>query len=173
MISFFDIIRPHFLGLRSKMGSARSLREKERVWRNRSTHWREGRIWLSAIIGLFLKYVIFISKSFHLYGASLPPGWVCSPVRVERDSLLRRETGREGGWKDHGGRNPYFFFCYFWNHGPWRSFFFFIFLSQCLRLFVRFLKPWTMDVATHSFSIFFGFDIIPGCPNLEVAIFFD
>ena len=114
MISFFDIIRPHFLGLRSKMGSARSLREKERVWRNRSTHRREGRIGLNVIISLFLKYVIFYqSKSFPLYRASPLPGWVCSPVRVERDSLLRRETGREGGWKDHGGRNPYFFFCYF------------------------------------------------------------
>ena len=88
------------------MGSARSLREKERVWRNRSTHWREGRIGLSAIIGLFLKYVIFIIKSFHLYGGSLSPGWVCSPVWIERDSVLWREAGREGGWKDHGGRDP-------------------------------------------------------------------
>ena len=110
------------------MGSARSLREKERVWGDRSTHWREGRIGLSAIIGLFLKYVIFINKTFHIYGASLPPGWVCSPVWVERDSVLWREAGGEGGWKNHGGRNPYFHFCV--NHGPWRSFFFFTFLSD-------------------------------------------
>ena len=41
------------------MGSARSLREKERVWGDRSTHWREGRIGLSVIIVLFLEYVIY------------------------------------------------------------------------------------------------------------------
>ena len=156
------------------MGSARSLREKERVWRNRSTHWREGGIGLSAIIGLFLKYVIFIKVSRFLYivpllfqvGFALQSGLNVIPCFGEK--LEEREAGRTMEVEtltftfanfeimDHGGRFSFSHFC-----------------CNVFVLFVRFLKPWTMEVATHSFSIFFGFEIIPGCPNLEVAIFFD
>ena len=97
---FCRILQGHiFSGLWSKMGSAWSLREKERVWRNRSTHWREGRIGLSVIIGLFLEYVIFLSKSFHLYGASLPQvGFALQSglnvIPCFGEKLEEREAGR-------------------------------------------------------------------------------
>ena len=83
---------------------------------------------MSVIIGLFLEYVIFLSKSFHLYGASLPQvGFALQSglnvIPCFGEKLEEREAGRTMEVEtltfifafceimDHGGRFSFSYFC--------------------------------------------------------------